>query len=230
MGPELLTERHFIQFSNADTIFVGWHFLRNNIHSDFAEKQICSDTCGRRDACRCEHIPYHSDCKLVSCAFVSSEVICCIYENLVNRINVNVFGSNIFKIHVVNPCADLHILCHLRRCNDIRDSKLRSSLQLGVVVRFAYERSLGGVPLPLIVDRLDFLHDLKQARSARHTVAFQRRGDRKANCFFCSAFIGNDQVCCHRVQSTLHTFNGGIERFKVDCNIASFFHRLCLRF
>ena len=71
------------------------------------------------------------------------------------------------------------------------------------------------------VDLFDAPDDLKQARSTRDTVGFQRRRYGEADRLFGAGGIGDDQIGGEGVKMTFDALDAGVEALQVDGDIGA---------
>jgi len=126
---------------------------------------------------------------------------------------MDILGSNVFEIDIINPSAVFHIVSHPRRRGNITESQGGVSCKFNGVIRFAIEFMTRCIVFALPIDLLNLLDYFKQSCSAGNTVGFQRRRNRKADGFLGSADICNHKIGCQRIKPPSHTFNGGIKAF-----------------
>ena len=117
--PKLLTVAHFVKLRNADAIFVRLHMLRHNVHSDLAEIEIAADARRGRDARGAQHIEDHGLRQLAGGHMIRLEVAGHIHHHLVDGVDVDVLGRDVFEIDIVDLRADLNVFRHLRRRDKI---------------------------------------------------------------------------------------------------------------
>ena len=55
----------------------------------------------------------------MGCEMIGFQIMGDIQEALVNAVNMNVFGADIFSINPENLCADLLVILHAGRSHDI---------------------------------------------------------------------------------------------------------------
>lgn len=79
---------------------------------------------------------------------------------------MDILGSNVLEVHIVDLGADFHIVSHAWRCNDIPKGKRRIAFEFGIVIGFTFEFSPEGLVCSATVDFLDLLNDLEQSCSS----------------------------------------------------------------
>ena len=124
---------------------------------------------------------------------------------------MDILGSNVFEIDIIDPSAVFHIVCHSRRCCDITESQGGISCEQGGVIRFAVEFMTRCIVFTLPIDLLNLLDYLKQSCSAWDTVGFQRRRNRKADGFLSSCDTSHHKICGKRIKPARYALNGGIK-------------------
>ena len=65
---------------------------------------------------------------------VRRKVVCCINKDLVNGVNVDVLGSDVFQVNAVDIGAHPHIMRHLRLCGNEVELEGRVCGKLGGAV------------------------------------------------------------------------------------------------
>ena len=85
-----------------------------------------------------------------------------IEENFINRVDMDVLGSDIPRIDIVDLGADLHIVGHLGRGNYIAYGYFWMGLKVGIVSGFPDQLVAGGRPGTLFIHSLDARNDFKQ--------------------------------------------------------------------
>ena len=179
--------------------------FRFDIHRNFREVEVRSDTGGGGDA-RCpQDVPDHADGEFVRRAAIGFQVRRGVDEHLVNRIDMDVFGGDVLQIHPVHLCTDRHIMGHPGFCGDEIDL-----LQMPVA-------AFG-------VDHLQALLDLEEARPAGDAEGFQGGGDRQADGFVGAGLVGYHQPRRERIQSARDALGRSVKRLQVDGDIGSGIH------
>ena len=124
---------------------------------------------------------------------------------------MDVLRGDVFEVDIVDLGADLDILCHPGRRDQIAHRARRVSRQLTGIIAFFKEFPARLTP-PFGVDFFDAFHYLKEAGSAGYPVGFQGWRNRKADGFLGAADIRDYKVCCHRVKAALHALDGRVIR------------------
>ena len=137
MIPHFFPEGSFIKFRDPHTIFISLNMLCLNIHSNFAQKQVRSDTGCRCDPGGLQDVPDHPHGKFVHCQFIKFQIAGRVDKHLVNGINVKVLWRDVFQINRINLRADLHIPSHSGNRNNIVEFQRRVRVELWAVVRLA---------------------------------------------------------------------------------------------
>ena len=125
--------RHFIQFSNTHTVFVGWHLLGNNVHSHLSQIHVCADASCCRDTCSSQYVADNLHRQLVSSHLISTQIGRHIHEHLIDTIDMYIFRSNIFQVSLIDLGTHLYVVCHAGWGSDIVEFEVRMSLKLQVV-------------------------------------------------------------------------------------------------
>ena len=99
---------------------------------------------------------------------IGGEIPSGVDEHLVDGVDVDVLGRDVFEIDIVDLRADLNVFCHPRRGNEIIYFSGWVSRQfIGVEALFGKAASFAP---PFRVDFLDTLHHFKKPRSAGDAV------------------------------------------------------------
>ena len=109
MIPQLIPIRLLVQFCDSHTICIRFGMLCANIHSNFTQIQIRSDSRRRCNPSLFVHTLNHFCCQLPRCLFVYMQIMGNIKKHLVNGIDMHIFRRNILHINLVDPCAVFHI-------------------------------------------------------------------------------------------------------------------------
>ena len=229
MIPEYSAVAHLVKLGYSYAVFVGLTVFCIEVHCDFAKIKVRSYACRGGYACCFKHVKHHFHRKLTRRQAIGFEIIRCVNENLVDRINVDILGSNIFQIDIIYPGADLHVMRHSRRCGDECQLGRRVFNKLGTKIRFMAEAMPGSLVFALGVDFAHLLNCLKKSRPAGDPIGFEGRGDGETDGFLRPRRVGDNKVCVQRVKTPVDTFDRSIERFKVYCNICLVRHRRHLR-
>ena len=228
MFPKLTAVGHFVKLCNPHAVFIGGNFFSNDVHSDFAKIQIRTNARRGGNPRRGKNVPDYRHCKLSGGHFVGLEIGRNVHKNLVDRVHHNIFGSDIFKIYLVNFRAVVHIMRHSGRRDNIVNGKCGVGLYFAVKIGFfgkfklVIPRRFSVIVKTLCVHCFYSLHYFKKSCPARNTVLLQGRRYRKAYGLFCAALVGYHKVCVKRVKSAFHALDRGVEAFQVDCNILAF--------
>ena len=159
--PKRMPIAHFIQRGDSDAVRIRLDMLGDNIHRDLTQIEVAADACGGCDAGRLQHIPDHRHGQLPGGHVINVQIMRDIHEYLVDRVNMDVLGRNIFEINVVNLGAACNIMRHARHSNLISGRQLRVGVQFGAGRRFPDQLPSGRVLPPFRVDLLDPLHHFK---------------------------------------------------------------------
>ena len=79
---------------------------------------------------------------------------------------MDVLGSNMLEVHIVDLGADFHIVSHAWRSNDIPQGKRRIAFEFGVVIRFSFELSAGCFVCSSSINFFNLLNDLEEPCSS----------------------------------------------------------------
>ena len=210
--PELPAVAHFVKLRDADAIFIRRDVLRHDVHGDLAEVEIRSDARRGRDARGVQHIEDHGLCQLAGGHVIRLEVAGHVHHHLIDGVDVDILGRDVFEIDIVDLRADLNVFRHLRRRDKITHRARRVSRQF-VGIAALFKKIAACFAPPFGVDFLDALNHFKEPRSAGNTVCLQRRRYRETNGFLRAAKICYDQIGRHRVKAALHALDRRIIRF-----------------
>ena len=106
--------------------------LGHNIHSHLGQIQVGADAGGSRDAGGGQYIPDNATRQLMRGTAVGSQIGRGIDEYLVNGVDDNMLGGDIFGVHVVNPRAVLHVVSHAWRGDNEVQSKPGVAMKLRI--------------------------------------------------------------------------------------------------
>ena len=84
MAPQKSAVAHLVQLRNADTVGIRFNMFGNDVHSYFAEIEVCSNTCRRRDSCRIKNIPDYFDRQFPGCHLIRPEIIRHIHHHFID--------------------------------------------------------------------------------------------------------------------------------------------------
>ena len=215
MIPQLAAVRGFVELGNAHAMLVGRHTLGHDVHGYLAQVEVAADAGGGGDARLAKHLLDHLLGKLVGGEAVFAQVLRGVDENFVDGIDVDVVGSDITQVDVVDARTIAYVQPHARRRHMVGDHPVGMRRQQGGIGR------LGGhdattPTLPLVVEGADALDHLEQTRPTRQSIGFQRRGDSQADGLLRARGIGHNQMRGQRVETPLHTLDRGVERLEVD--------------
>ena len=182
-----------------------------DVHCYLTQIKVCSYTRRSSYSGSIQHILDNLSCQLSCRHLISIQISGNIHKHLVYGINVNVLRSNIFEIDIVNPRAVFHIVSHSGRSNDIIKLQCRICFQLKVIIGSSIKLVMRSFLSASCICFFNFLHDLKQSRSAGNTVSFERGRNSKTNCFLSSALIRNDKIGRQRVKSTLPALDRSVK-------------------
>ena len=137
--------------------------------------------------------------------------MCKVNEHLIYGIHMDILGSNVFEIDIIDPSAVFHIVSHSRRCGNIAESQGGVSFKFYSVIRFAIEFMTRRLVFALPIDLLNLLDNLKQSCSAGDTISFQRRRYRKTDGFLGSCNISHHKIGRQRIKPARDAFHRGIK-------------------
>ena len=177
MVPQLPPVAHLVKLGNAYHVLVGRDMLCDDIHRHLAEIEVRTDARRGGDARRLQHVPDHGHRQLVCRHLVGLQVIGDIGEDLVNRIDVDVFRRNVFEVDAIDLTAHLDILRHPWWCGDIISLPVRVCCQLRCKKRLTGKRLEADGLAPLIVHLTHLLHRLEEPGASAQTVGFHRGRD-----------------------------------------------------
>ena len=114
MIPQLLPITHLIQLTDAHPVFICGDMLRHDIHGHLTEIHIRADTCRGRNTRGLQHITDHRHGQLMGRHLVIVKVVGDIHEHLVDTIHMDILGSYIFKVCLIDTTAHFHVMPHTR--------------------------------------------------------------------------------------------------------------------
>ena len=98
---------------------------------------------------------------------------------------MNILWRNVFEIHIIHLCANLHIAFHTWRSNNIVHLPVWVTLQLIVTPRTSRDSAVtAGADACIYLSYP--LYYLKETRSTCYAVCLQRRRDSKAYRLLCT--------------------------------------------
>ena len=209
--PKLSAVAHFIQLRDPDAALIRRDVFGHDVHSDLAKIKVCADPRGRGDPRCAQHIKDHGSSQFPRRHVIRPKITGGVDHHLINGVDMDVLWGDVLEVDVVDLGANLNILRHLGRRDQIAYRTQWVSRQVTGIIAFFKE-----VPARLTptfgVDFFDAFHHLKEASSAGYPVGFQGWRNRKAYRFLGTADIRHHKVCCHRVKTALHALDGRIVR------------------
>ncbi len=148
-----------------------------NIHSNFAEIEIGADSGCCCDAGGAQDVLDDSHGQLPRCTAVGMQIPGHIHKDLVNRINMDILGCNVFQINFIDFCTVRNIIGHSGRCGDISQLERRIFPKFSVKERFPRELPVRGVQQAFGIYLFYPLHNLEQPCAAGYAIGFQRWGN-----------------------------------------------------
>ena len=230
MVPQLPPVAHLVKLGNAYPVLVGRDMLCDDIHRHLAEVEVGADARRGGDARRLQHVPDHGHRQLVCRHLVGLQVIGDIGEDLVNRIDVDVFRRNVFEVDAIDLTAHLDILRHPWWRGDIISLPVGMGGQLSGKIRLPREWFEADGLAPLVVHLPHFLYHFEQPRASTQTVSLQRGRDGQTNGLLRAAHVRHDKVSRQRVESSGDTFHRTVEALQVDGDVCSLSVGQCFYF
>ena len=135
---------------------------------------------------------------------------------------MDVLRGNVPQIDLVDPHAVVHVERHARGSDMIGDAKLRMRRELDGIRRLTYKRVLWGTILSPRIFLLHGTDDFEETRAAADAVGLEGGGDRETDRLARAALICDHEIRGQRIQSSLHTFDRGIECLEIDGDIHAF--------
>ena len=130
--PEHAPVGSLVKLRNPHAVLVGFDVLGSDIQSDLAEVEVGADACGSRDAGGLEHIPDHFHGQIPGGQAVGIQIVGYIHEHLIDGVDVDILGRNVFQVNVVDAGAEFHVVGHPGRRDEIRERQGRVCLQRGL--------------------------------------------------------------------------------------------------
>ena len=174
--PQQAAVGHLVQLCDPRPVLVRLNVLGHDIHGHLAQIQVRADSRrGRNPGCL-EHILHHLCRQLAGCEAVGAQIGGHIHKHLVDGIDVDILGCNVFQVNVVNTGAVFHIERHSGRSRDIGNGPLRETVQLIRIPGRAGEDASGSRDPPSGVGLPDLLHHLEQPGPPGNPVGLHGRG------------------------------------------------------
>ena len=211
MCPELLSECHFIEKSDAHAVFICREVLCYDIHCNLAEKKIRPDAGSSGDSCRIHDIENNFTGKFAGSHSAGGQIIRNVHKNLVDGINDDILRRDIFHIDGINSGAAFHIMCHLGRRDQKINGECRILRKLREKIGCTGKYLSGRMLFSFDIDFPDSLLYFKKTTSSGHAKAFQRWCDSKTDGFVCTADVCHDKVGVKGVKAALPTFYGSVK-------------------
>ena len=123
--PQKTAVTHLIKFRNTDAVFIRRGMFGHNIHGDLAQIQICAKTRRGRDAGLGKNVLYDLAGQFSCGQRIGIKVCGYVHKDFINRVNMNIFRSNVFQVNFIYFGAVFHIMRHTGRGDDIGEGKLR---------------------------------------------------------------------------------------------------------
>lgn len=117
MRPEVLPVAFNREFRDTHSVLIRFEMFCHDIHRDLSEIEIGADAARRGDAGTGEHTPDKFHCEVVSAQAIGFQVRRNVDKHFVNRVHMDIFGCDQFKINLIDFCTGFNVLCHLRRCD-----------------------------------------------------------------------------------------------------------------
>ena len=133
---------------------------------------------------------------------------------------MDVLRGDIFEVDLIDFRAQVQVVFHPGRGDDIGEGQRRICRQLRGAAGLAGEPAAGSLRTSHGIDFLDPLHHLEQPGAAGYPCSFQRRRHRQADGLLSSGEIGHHQVGSQRVKATGHALGGGVITFQEKPNSA----------
>ena len=137
---------------------------------------------------------------------------------------MNIFGSDMVQIDMINVCAGFQIVGHTRRRYDEVNGKGGVCGQSLTVAGGSGKGLTGRLQTPAFIELADLFVNLKEPASAWDSVGFQGRGDGQADGFLRAAAVGYHQVGGHGVQASANAFRRGVIGLQINGGVNWFWH------
>ena len=193
MRPQSAAEAHFVERGNAHAVAVGRDVLGHDVHRHLAQEQVGADAGCRGDAGRVQHIEDDLHGEFMRGQTVGVQIAGHIHEHLVDGVDDDVLGRDVFHIDGVNAVAVLHVIRHARRCDDEIHGEGGVALQFGEGERRAGELMPRGIVAAADIRFPDALAHLEQPSAAGYAVAFERRRDGETDGLVRAALVRDDK-------------------------------------
>ena len=119
--PVFSAETHLVKRCYAHTVGIRFAMLGFDIHRNLCQIHVRPNAGSGGNAGCLQYVAYHSHGEVVWSGFVDSQILCGIYENLVDGIHVNVFGGYVLEVDVVYAAAYLHVMVHAWRSDQVTE-------------------------------------------------------------------------------------------------------------
>ena len=199
--PELFAVSHFVEFRDAHAVFVGLHMLRHHVHRNLAQVKVRADPARRGDSRRRKNILDNRLHQLAGGLLIQLQVFRQVQEAFVDGIGMDIVGTHILEVDIVDLRGILHVLRHLRFRNQELDLLARTPLHLA-----------------------NLLIHFEKAGAPRNPVGLEGGRHREANRLLGAALVGHYELCLERVQTTEDTFHRGKERLEVNGCVSTRLH------
>ena len=196
--------------------------LGHDVHRHLAQIQVGADAGRGRDAGRLADIADDRGRQLPGAHLICTQISAHIHEHLIDRIDMDILGSHILQIDLIDLLAVCHVKRHARLRDDIRERQHRILAERIIRIRFPAQIAKRGTPLTVPVDLLHLLDDFEKTGTAGNAILLQRRRDRQADRLLAAPLIRHHQICVERVKTAFHAFHRSIKRLQVDGHIALF--------
>ena len=119
MVPEQAAIAHLVELGDAGPIRAGGYVLGNDIHRDLGKVEVCAEADRGRDARLGQNVRDEHGGELVCRHAGRAQVARHVDEDLVDGVNVDVLGSDMTQVYLVNLRTALQVESHAWRGDDI---------------------------------------------------------------------------------------------------------------
>ena len=163
VGPEAAPVAHLIQLRDPHAVLVRFLMLCQHVHGDLREVEIGPDACGGGDARFQEDLQNQLFRQLPAGHAIGLQVLGCVDQHLVDGVDVDVLGSDVPEIDLVDAGAVLHVQGHAGRRGEIIRFQRRVFRKLVRFPGLAGKTASRRVPEPSGIDLFHSLDHFKKA-------------------------------------------------------------------
>ncbi len=179
MAPQTALVSRFVQSRDAHPVLIRLFVLRQDIHGHLRQIQVGADARRGCDPGSLKDIRDDLGRKLPRIQPVDAQVAARIYQYLINRVDVDVFRSEVAQVHLVDAGRIVKVEGHARLGCQECQLCLRVAAHHTILEGREGELSIPALPLQLaqtvLVHLIHALDHFEEPRSATDAVRFERR-------------------------------------------------------